>query len=134
MSGDEKPQPDQGPAAMPGRQPVFLLPTAVTALCGLLLAIQLADSLVLNDQSREVLVTWLAFVPYRAIDPTGVPGGIWPLLWTPFTHAFLHAGWEHVGLNVVWLAIFATPVTQRYGAVRMYGLFLVGAAIGALAF
>ena len=134
MSGDEKPQPHQAPAAMQGRQPVFLLPLAVTALCGLLLAIQLADSLVLNDQGREVLLTWLAFVPYRAIDPAGVDGGLWPLLWTPFTHAFLHAGWEHVGLNVVWLAIFATPITQRYGAVRMYLLFLGGAFIGALAF
>jgi membrane associated rhomboid family serine protease len=34
----------------------------------------------------------------------------------------------------VWLAIFATPVTQRYGALRMLILFLVGAAVGALAF
>jgi membrane associated rhomboid family serine protease len=134
MSGDENPQLHQAPAAGPERQPVFLLPLAVTALCGLLLAIQLADSLVLNDQGREAVLTWLAFVPYRAIDPAGVDGGLWPLLWTPFTHAFLHGGWEHVGLNVVWLAIFATPITQRYGAARMYVLFLGGAFIGALAF
>ncbi|MEO8759095.1 MAG: rhomboid family intramembrane serine protease [Devosia sp.] len=134
MSDDEKGQQDQVPAVTPQRQPVFLLPLAVTALCGLLLAIQLADSLVLNDQGREVLLTWFAFVPYRLIEPGNVDGGLWPLLWTPFTHAFLHAGWEHVGLNTVWLAIFATPITQRYGAVRMYVLFLGGAFIGALAF
>jgi len=134
MSGDEKPQSDQRPAVAPPRQPIFNLPLAVLALCGLLLAIQAASDLVLNDSGRQAALTWLAFIPYRLIDPTGADGGRWPLLWTPFTHAFLHAGWEHVGLNVVWLAIFGTPVTQRYGAVRMYALFLLGALVGAIAF
>ncbi|MBI4920458.1 MAG: rhomboid family intramembrane serine protease [Devosia nanyangense] len=134
MSGDEKHEPDQRPASEPQRQPIFLLPLAVTALCGLLLAIQAADSLVLNDGGREALLTWFAFIPYRLIDPTNVEGGWLPLLWTPVTHAFLHAGWEHVLLNSVWLAIFATPVAQRYGATKMFVLFLAGAVMGALAF
>jgi len=122
------------PAADPQRQPIFNLPVAVAALCGILLAIQAADSLVLNESGREQLLTWFAFVPYRAIDPSGVPGGIWPLFWTPITHAFLHAGWEHVLLNTVWLAIFATPVTQRYGPVKMLIVFVLGAIVGAAAF
>lgn len=134
MSGDENHQPDQRPAGEPQRQPIFLLPLAVTALCGLLLAIQAADTLVLNDGGREALLTWFAFVPYRLIDPVNVEGGWLPLLWTPVTHAFLHAGWEHVLLNSVWLAIFATPVAQRYGAVKMFALFLAGAVLGAFAF
>ena len=134
MSGDENHQSDQRPAATPQRQPIFNLPLAVLALCGLLLAIQAASDLVLNDSGRQDLLTWLAFIPYRLIDPTHADGGLWPLLWTPFTHAFLHAGWEHVGLNVVWLAIFATPITQRYGAVRMFALFLIGALAGAIGF
>jgi membrane associated rhomboid family serine protease len=99
-----------------------------------LLAIQAADSLVLNDQGRELLLTWFAFVPYRLIDPGSIPGGWLPLLWTPFTHAFLHGGWQHVIFNTVWLAVFATPVAQRYGAPRMFALFLVGAFVGAMAF
>jgi membrane associated rhomboid family serine protease len=134
MSSDEKPEPDQGSTAVPRRQPVFLLPLAVTALCGLLLAIQAADTLVLNDQGRELVLTWFAFVPYRLIDPESVPGGWLPLIWTPFTHAFLHGGWQHVIFNSVWLAVFATPVAQRYGAPRMLILFLVGAFVGAAAF
>jgi membrane associated rhomboid family serine protease len=135
MSGDENPQSDQSPAAGPAqRQPVFLLPWPVTALCGLLIAIQLTSDLILNDSGREALLTWLAFVPYRLIAPNEIDGGWLPLIWTPFTHAFLHGGWEHVGLNAVWLAIFGTPIAQRYGAVRMYILFLIGAALGAAAF
>ncbi len=134
MTDDRKPEPDQGRGAPAARQPIFLLPLPVTILCGVLLAIQLASSLVLNDAGRDVLFNWLAFVPARGLDPASFEGGWLPLLWTPVTHAFLHAGWEHVGLNVVWLAIFGSPVAQRYGALRMIVLFLVGAVLGAVAF
>jgi len=134
MSEDQKPPVDQRAGREPSRQPVFLLPAPVTALCGLLLAIHLAQSLVLNDGGRATMLTWLAFVPYRIVDPFAYVGGAWPLIWTSFTHTLLHASWEHVGFNVAWLAIFGTPVVQRYGAVKMLVLFFVGAAIGAWAF
>jgi membrane associated rhomboid family serine protease len=134
MSDDQKPQADQGARQPPQRQAIFNLPLAVLVLCGLMLAIQAATDLVLNPDGREALITWFAFVPCRLVAPGDLNGGWWPLLWTPFTHAFLHAGWEHVGLNVVWLAIFGTPVTQRYGAVGMLAIFLGGAFFGALAF
>jgi len=134
MSDDPKPEGNQPAAARPSRQPIFLLPWPITALCGLLLAIQLASSLVLNEDGRQMMLTWLAFVPYRLVDQTAYLGGWVPLIWTTFTHAFLHAGWEHVGGNIVWLAIFGTPVAQRYGAVRTYALFLIGAGVGAWAF
>jgi membrane associated rhomboid family serine protease len=134
MSSDGKDQQNQAPAEEPARQPIFNLPAMVAVLGGFLLAVQAADSLVLNDSGREQLVTWFAFVPYRLIDPAGIPGGIWPMFWTPITHAFLHAGWEHVLLNTVWLAVFATPVARRYGGAKMLLLFLAGAIVGAAAF
>ena len=134
MNEDQKPQENQPALAPTRRQPIFNLPLPVLILCGLLLAIQAASDLVLNEAGRDALFAWLAFIPYRVIDASGLDGGIWPIIWTPFTHAFLHAGWEHVGFNVVWLAAFGTPVAQRYGSVRMLVLFLVGAALGALFF
>jgi membrane associated rhomboid family serine protease len=134
MSEDQKPPSDQRGAGHPARQPVFLLPASVTALCAVLLAIQLAQSLVLNEDGRDLMLTWLAFIPYRIIDPTAYLGGAWPLIWTSVTHTLLHASWEHVGFNVVWLAIFGTPVVQRYGVVKMLAMFFGGAAIGAWAF
>lgn len=134
MSDEQKSQPDQGDRSAARQQPVFLLPVPVTVLCGILLAIQFAMSFGLNNSTQSVVLYWLAFVPDRLLEPAQFEGGIWPLLWTPFTHAFLHAGWEHVGLNTIWLAIFATPVTQRYGGTKMLALFLIGAAVGALAF
>lgn len=134
MTEDEKSnrfQPLQPPRQ---RQPVFLMPAAVLVFCGILLAIEAASSLVLNQEGQQAVLTWLAFVPYRLIDPVNVEGGLWPMIWTPFTHALLHANWEHVLLNTVWFAVFATPMTQRYGAPRMFAMFFVGAAVGAVAF
>jgi membrane associated rhomboid family serine protease len=118
----------------PGRQPIFLLPAAVTMLIGLMVAVHLATAFVLNDDGAFLLTTWFGFVPFRLIAEGQIEGGLWPLLWTPFTHALLHAGWDHLIINMLWFAIFATPVARRYGGVSMTVLFFVSAAAGALLF
>ena len=134
MSEDQKPEQDQRAAATPGRQPIFNLPPVVAAIAGLFVAIQAIDSFVLNESTRQEFLVWLAFIPYRIVDIAAAPGGFWPLLWTPFTHAFLHSGWDHVLLNTVWFVIFATPVAGRYGSAKLVILFLLSALVGALAF
>src|SRR5687767_2718359 len=134
MSGEQKHEQDQRDTASPSRQPIFNLPPLVAAIAGLFVAIQAADSFVLNESTRQELLVWLAFIPYRIVDIATAPGGVWPLLWTPFTHAFLHAGWEHVLLNTVWFVIFATPIAGRYGTTKLIGLFLLSALAGAIAF
>lgn len=134
MTDEQKPQTDQGDSGVPQRQPMFNLAPGVAAIAGLFLAIQAAEALVLNEWGREQVILWFAFIAYRAVDAAALPGGLLPLLWTPVTHAFLHAGWEHVILNSVWFVIFATPVTHRYGTARMVLLFLLGAVVGAAAF
>lgn len=117
-----------------GRQPALLLPAIVTALVGLMVAIHIAQTFVLGEDARLQFTLWFGFLPYRLLEPDQIPGGLWPLLWTPVTHAFLHAGWEHLLFNMAWLAIFATPVARRYGPGDFLALFLICAAAGALAF
>ncbi len=117
-----------------GREPVFLLPGAVSALAGLLVAIHLASTFVLNEEGQVQLLFWFAFQPYRfVLMAQDMSFGV-PLLWSPFTHALLHAGWEHLIFNTAWLVIFATPVARRYGAGPMLALFFVSAAAGAAFF
>ncbi len=128
MNENQKPEMDQGPRA---REPMFLLPGVVTALAGLMALVHLAQVLVLNDQAELELMVWFSFFPVRLLVPGEIPGGLLPLTWTLFTHAFLHAGWEHLLINVAWLAIFGTPVARRYGARAFLALFLIGAAAGA---
>lgn len=117
-----------------GREPVFLLPGAVTALVGVLVAIHLASTFVLNQDGLLQLVFWFAFQPLRIVAATADPLLAVPLIWTPFSHALLHGGWEHLLVNVAWLAIFATPVARRYGAGAMLAIFFVSAAAGAALF
>ncbi len=124
----------KGPqAAGGGRQPIFLLPKSVGGLAMLLLVIHAAYEWGLSPHGQNLLVMWFGFIPAR-LDQIGLPGGMWGLIWTPFTYAMLHASWTHVILNVAWLLAFATPVARRYGGVKMLVIFFVGSAGGALAF
>ena len=128
-----EPGSEQG-ASQGGREPIFMLPPIVTALAGIMLAIHLATTLVLDNIGLYQLTLWFGFIPVRLLVPDQLPGGYWPLIWTPFSHAFLHANWEHVIFNTLWLAIFATPVARRYGAIPTLVIFLVTSAAGAVAF
>ena len=127
---------DRAPQNAPqqGREPVFLLPGDVTAVIGVLTAIHLASTLVLNQAGQAQLVFWFAFQPLRIIAGLDDPSLAVPLIWTPFSHALLHAGWEHLLVNAAWFAIFATPVSRRYGAGPMLAIFFVSAAAGAALF
>jgi membrane associated rhomboid family serine protease len=53
-------------------------------------------------------------------------------LWTLVTYAFLHASWEHVIFNCLWLLVFGSPVMQRFGGVRFMLFFAVTAVAAAL--
>lgn len=131
MSEQDQPPQNSAPAA---REPVFLLPGSITAMIGLMVAVHLASTLVLNEEGKLMLVFYGAFQPLRilaAFDDISL--GI-PLLWTPFTHALLHGGWEHLLVNVAWFAIFATPLARRYGAGPMIAMFFLSAAGGAALF
>lgn len=118
----------------PGREPIFLLPGDVTAIIGVLVAIHLASTLVLNQAGQLELVFWFAFQPLRIIAGLDDLSLAVPLIWTPFSHALLHASWEHLLVNAAWFAIFATPVSRRYGAGPMMAIFFVSAAAGAALF
>lgn len=131
MSEQGGPPVNAGPAP---REPVFLLPGAVTALIGVMVAIHLASTLVLNQEGLSQLIFWFAFQPLRILAAADDLSLAIPLIWTPFSHALLHGGWEHLLVNVAWFAIFATPVCRRYGAGPMLAIFFVSAAAGAAFF
>lgn len=117
-----------------GREPAFNLPAAVSLLIGTMLAIHAGKAFLLDEDAQLSLDLWFAFIPLRLDFPGAVPGGYWPLIWTPLTHALLHANWPHVLINAAWLAVFGTPVARRYGTVRFFVAFAVSAVAGAAVF
>jgi len=128
----EDPQPET--PQEPRREPVFLIPGVIAGIIGLLAAIHIAETFVLNEEGRLALLYAFAFLPLRITAAAQDISLALPLVWTPFTHALLHDGWEHLLVNVAWLAIFGTPVARRYGTWPTIVIFLITAAAGAFAF
>ena len=50
----------------------------------------------------------------------------------PLTYAFLHGGFAHLIINMVWLAAFGSPLANRLGAWR-FALFFAVTALAAVA-
>ena len=70
------------------RQPIFLLPKSVAILAMSLLVIHATYEWALGPDGRDLLVMWFGFIPER-FGHIGLPGGIWGMIWTPFTYALL---------------------------------------------
>ena len=56
-----------------------------------------------------------------------------PSLLTSITSSFLHAGWMHLVINLVYLGIFAPPVESRVGTLRFLAVYLCFAGLANLA-
>ncbi len=74
----------------------------------------------LADQALfELIDTW-AFNPARFVaDPTSPA-----VLVTFVTAMFLHAGWLHLGGNMLYLWIFGNNIEDRYGPLRFVAFYL----------
>src|SRR5215210_771489 len=53
---------------------------------------------------------------------------------TLLTGTFLHAGWFHLGSNLLYLGVFGTPVERRLGPTRFLVLYVVSGLVGSLAY
>lgn len=116
------------------REPLLNVPPVITVLAAAMLLIQLVRDWVDVGTGIEILALF-AFIPAR-YDPSilaeGVlPGGAAADAWTFITYAFLHGGWAHVGLNLLWMLAFGTPVARRFGVLRFLLFFAFTAAAGA---
>lgn len=141
------------------REPIFNIPPVVLALIVVLVGIMIIVSRLDDETAAEFILSY-GFVPADwslwlgldyltpAIDATRLHPddqalaslaelaaflklhpGHGPV--TALTYAFLHGGFEHVGMNVIWLLAFGTPVARRIGTLRFLALFAVSAVGGA---
>ncbi len=91
-------------------------------------AIDLVD---LSDVQRDVMLSSVELRPLRmALFQTFVANenSVW---WTLVSYAFLHASWEHVIFNGLWMLAFGSPVMWRFGSIRFLLFFAVTAAAAA---
>lgn len=111
--------------------PVFNLHGAIVTLSLICIAVHLVRMLLLSSR----LDTWLlwngAFFPIRYAPQVFTLD--LPTVLSPITYAFLHGGWMHLGINIIWLAIFGSPLAYRIGWRRSVLFWIVTAALAAAA-
>lgn len=113
---------------------IFNLPPSVLWLSVALIAVHGVRAIVGPD-TDETLVLTFAFIPVRYVEAVGfLPGGWGARLWSPLTYAFLHADLLHLGVNLVWMASFGTPLARRFGTIRFLLLAATAAVAGAAVF
>jgi membrane associated rhomboid family serine protease len=84
----------------------------------LLIALNILFFLAELGGGEEFIKQW-AFIPQRF---SANPLGDFPTL---FTSMFMHAGWLHLGMNMLYLWIFGDNVEDRLGKVKYLALYLL---------
>jgi len=122
------------PTVPPAKEPIFNIPTAVVAVLGVMVAIQVVRSFLAPDTDLW-LVLASAFIPAR-YGPLGadMPGGEIALFTSPVTHMFIHGDWMHLTLNSAWLLAFGGAIAERTGAARFLLFSLACGLAGAATF
>ncbi|MCK0198578.1 rhomboid family intramembrane serine protease [Ancylobacter sp. 6x-1] len=115
----------------PRRQPILNVPAVIAALGAAMLLIHGARALMGPELDAELLVRF-AFIPAR-YEANFIGESIGADIWTFLTYAFLHANLTHIGVNVLWMLAFGSPVARRFGTVRFLVFFAVTAVAGAFA-
>lgn len=132
--GGGEPEGRRGAGGEGARQPILNVGGAVLWLIVANLAVHLVRIL-LDDRTDDQLVYGFALVAARLTG--AMPWGPYdplPLL----TYQFLHAGLDHLAINMLALLAFGTPVERRLGPARFVLFYLLcglaGGAAHVLAF
>lgn len=114
--------------------PAFNIPGIVLSLVGLQVLIHAVRIYFLSPQSDLWVISVFSFIPitYQLTDVQVIE----PMarLWSPVTHALLHADWTHVGINMLWFIAFGSAVARRFGVLRFLLFSIAGALAGAAVF
>jgi membrane associated rhomboid family serine protease len=102
----------------------------------LILAVNVAMfALELYVQYTGGTAAFVAFVSRCSFDPAALAASpASPAVWlTILTSMFLHAGWIHIGGNMLYLAIFANNIEDRIGPWWFLAFYLACGVVAALA-
>lgn len=108
-------------------EPLINMPPYTQYLLGLLIAIHLVVTFLLNDTQTHWVYINLGFIPGRF---TGAAIFEPLALLTPFTHMFLHGSWFHLAMNSVMLLAFGAGIEKWIGGRKMIAFFLLCGLFG----
>ena len=127
-AGPDGPAPTSRPRAR-NRDPHFNKPGIDVELALLCVGVHLLRVYVLTSEQDFDLLVRAAFIPIRYSGQFDLD--IWAFT-SPVTYAFLHGGFAHLLLNMVWFVAFGSPLANRLGMPR-FVLFWIATSLGAVA-
>ena len=116
------------------REPAFRVPRVIVFLAVIILAFQLIMQFADRPLTMALIVE-MALFPARFYTENmgGLPGGLGQGVFSLVSYGFLHGGWSHCLINLVWLLAFGAPVARRLGTRRFLVLYLACIVAGGLA-
>jgi membrane associated rhomboid family serine protease len=109
------------------KQPIFNMPPGTKALLAANVLV-FAAMLILPGRIDDILVDTFGFTPANYRSGQAIE---WPILVAPVTYQFLHAGFAHLGINMLALVAFGAGIEQRLGTWRFLVFYLLTGIIGA---
>ena len=113
------------------RQPVVNLPKVVLAAIALCALIHLVRVQFLNADQDFLVLIRTAFIP--ALYAGSYEWDAYSFT-APVTYSLLHGDAVHLGINMIWLAAFGSPLATRVGPARFVAFWVVSAGLSALLF
>ncbi|AQS41227.1 MAG: Rhomboid protease [Candidatus Tokpelaia hoelldobleri] len=108
---------------------IFNIPVTIIVIIVLCAAAYGIPDYFLSAAAEEGFYRHFAFIPYSLLHEEG-----WSSLTGALTYSFLHGSWMHFGFNMVWLAIFGSPLVNRIGALRFLLFWALTAVVAALVY
>jgi membrane associated rhomboid family serine protease len=102
------------------------IPPVTRILAAVCLGLFLVTELVLDYGMRLQIITYFGFTPgyYSGVLEWSMAGVL-----GPFTYAFLHGGWMHIGFNIVMLLALGMMFEKMLGS-RGFLIFFFAASLG----
>ncbi|MBD8890287.1 rhomboid family intramembrane serine protease [Roseibium litorale] len=114
--------PPNRPQEQEGPPPAINLPGVIVILAAVMTGIHVLQEYVFSGETNLEIMELFAFWPVRYLPDVfasgRVAGGIYADIWTFVTYGFLHGGWAHLFLNLMWMAAFGSAVVWRFGTSR----------------
>ena len=117
---------NDSPTSPQTRQPLFHLTPMVKVLLAVNIAVHVLR-LLLSERSDDVLVAMFGFIPARITEAFDFSA-----LATFITYQFLHEGFAHLAINMLFTMAVGTACERRLGAWRVLLFALACGAAGAL--
>ena len=111
-------------------EPILNLPPCVKIFCTILIVIHIILYTLVPVKYLIAAYAYLSFLPFLYLSPLE---HIVHILTMPFTHALLHGGWIHLGVNIAMLGAFGSVIERTVHWRGFMMIFWASVLAGAMA-